>query len=748
MKRNCTLATAIFLLSSLTCSAFSVVVQKAADAPCGQALGYLTAEVQGGTPPYTFVWSNGSTDPMIEFLPPGIYSLTVTDALGETATDSEEILVTSSHAPYWGGFDGLVNCPGGDPYAFVYLDDPHHGPEPHQIQTPGTLFGNFSDLGGQFNYYAIWMNASPGTYITVDWTDALGCPGSTSVTLSSDFVQPNVQITNVIGACGGSNGRISVAVGGVANGQTFRVNVRTMDGQIPPSQVFNGGGMEISANTSFNFNNLAAGAYWIITDPDILGTVPNGPGEPLNCLDSMYVEVPDLLGQCGVVSGQVFIDHDQDCVRDANDPTLGYRLIEFTPGPFYAITENNGTYSVNLTNGNYTMEVDGTGAELYPICPAVQPIPVVVSGTNLVVNVSDSSLVPLDLATTITAGPARPGFVHTAWMRVRNISGQTSETVTATLEFDPQMSFISATPAPASVSGNTVTWTLPALTGFDQLNASVQLQVPPDVGLLGMPYAHLASATQALPEASMLNNTATWNGVFTGSYDPNDKLVRTSSGTSETSYFLNEDEWLEYTIRFQNTGNDTAFTVVVRDVLPTTLDMGTFAQGIASHPFSVSFKPGRVVEWRFANILLPDSNVNEPLSHGQVSFRIRPVDPLLPGTEIINSASIYFDFNPPVITEPSVLVAEFSTGSDDRNTQKLRITPNPASDQLIVWHLTKNMISGNLRVIGVDGRAVVNTPITNDRMVLDLSTFSAGLYVLQVRDTDQHLHHTNFVVHR
>ncbi|MCC6936703.1 MAG: SprB repeat-containing protein [Flavobacteriales bacterium] len=747
MNRNITLASAAFLLCSLTSSAVSVVVYKASDAPCGQSLGYLTAEISGGTPPFTYQWSNGATTPVIEFLPPGIYSVTVTDALSDMATDDEEILVTSFHPSYQGGFQGLVHCAGDDPYAFVFLDDPHHGPEPHSIQTPGTLFGNFTDqYGGSLNYYAIWMNAAPGSWVNLDWTDGLGCPGSTILQISNAFVPPNVQINSVLGACGGSNGRIGVAVSGADPSQYFRVNIRTLNGEIPPSQLFSGGSQGITGNTSFNFSNLAAGAYWIITDPDILGSVPNGPGGQLNCVDSMYVEVPDYFGQCAYVGGQVFIDHNQDCVRDANDPALRFRLIEYTPGPYYAITNYLGNYGIYLPNGSFSMDVQGTGSDLYPICPSGQPIPVVLSGVNQVVNVADSSLVPLDLITTISGWPARIGFQHTTRMRVLNSSGQTSGAITATMEFDPQMSFISAYPAPTSVVGNLVTWNLPALIGYDFVYASVQLQVPVDIGLIGAPYSHIATASQGLAEVTLANNSVTRNSFFTASYDPNDKLVETSSGASESLYLIDEDEWMEYTIRFQNTGSDTAFTVVVRDVLPLTLDMGTFEQGIASHPFDVSFKPGRVVEWRFANILLPDSNVNEGDSHGQVSFRIRPHLPLLPGTVIENTANIYFDYNPPVITEPSVLTAEFSTSVDMANgptDHLVTIQPVPAKEATDI--ISNGPAISTVRMLAMDGRTMMMRSGRTGSVHLLLDGMADGMYVVVTHLIDGSVHRNTFI---
>ncbi|MEZ4738443.1 MAG: hypothetical protein R2818_03585 [Flavobacteriales bacterium] len=57
------------------------------------------------------------------------------------------------------------------------------------------------------------------------------------------------------------------------------------------------------------------------------------------------------------------------------------------------------------------------------------------------------------------------------------------------------------------------------------------------------------------------NNAASYSTVVTGSYDPNDKPASTSTQASDELYFIDQDEWIDYTIRFQNTGTDTAFNV-------------------------------------------------------------------------------------------------------------------------------------------------------------------------------------------
>ncbi len=136
--------------------------------------------------------------------------------------------------------------------------------------------------------------------------------------------------------------------------------------------------------------------------------------------------------------------------------------------------------------------------------------------------------------------------------------------------------------------------------------------------------------------------------VAVNSFDPNDKSAL-PIGTGDEHFI--EDDWeLNYTIRFQNTGNDVAFDVVIRDLISEDLDLSTLKVRGATHDFTWDLTPGRELVFTFENILLPDSTTNEPASHGQVSYSITPKKDLTPLTRIENTAGIYFDFNDPIIT--------------------------------------------------------------------------------------------------
>ncbi|MCC7245261.1 MAG: hypothetical protein IT269_06255, partial [Saprospiraceae bacterium] len=89
------------------------------------------------------------------------------------------------------------------------------------------------------------------------------------------------------------------------------------------------------------------------------------------------------------------------------------------------------------------------------------------------------------------------------------------------------------------------------------------------------------------------------------SYDPNDKNAQPLGFGNEK--LVRPGTPLDYTIRFQNTGNDTAFLVVLRDTLSQLLNPSTVRVTASSHPFTMALVNGNILHFRYDNIQLPDS---------------------------------------------------------------------------------------------------------------------------------------------
>lgn len=140
-----------------------------------------------------------------------------------------------------------------------------------------------------------------------------------------------------------------------------------------------------------------------------------------------------------------------------------------------------------------------------------------------------------------------------------------------------------------------------------------------------------------------------YTSIVTCAYDPNDIQV-TPRGYSDEHYLLPDTE-LEYKVRFQNAGNAPAQNVLVQDTIPEFLDLNSLELLSFSHDVEVTIDPvTRVANFYFENIQLPDSNCCEPDSHGDFIYFIQMNNDLPPGTRIENTAYIYFDNNPAVVT--------------------------------------------------------------------------------------------------
>lgn len=134
------------------------------------------------------------------------------------------------------------------------------------------------------------------------------------------------------------------------------------------------------------------------------------------------------------------------------------------------------------------------------------------------------------------------------------------------------------------------------------------------------------------------------------SYDPNDKQVFPAGFGAGNKILPNQR--MHFQIRFQNTGSDTAYTVIVMDTLSENLDITGLRIESASHNYKLELcgKNKAVLKFVFGGIMLVDKTTNEPASHGYVSFSVMQKADLPVGTLVKNKAYIFFDYNSPIIT--------------------------------------------------------------------------------------------------
>ncbi len=225
-----------------------------------------------------------------------------------------------------------------------------------------------------------------------------------------------------------------------------------------------------------------------------------------------------------------------------------------------------------------------------------------------------------------------------------------------------------------------------------------------------------------------------------GSYDPNDKIGVPTGYNAAHIITANTD--IEYKIRFQNTGTDTAFTVVVVDSLSDLLDFRTLEAGASSHKYRLDVYPGGILHFVFDNIMLPDSNVNKDGSNGFLKFRIAQKPNLPNGTVLKNKAAIYFDKNAPIITNeafhtigaPYVMVSTFKPELPD---VQVIVQPNPFMGEAVLQMSGYEAKDGTLRILDAQGREVQSQIFRGNQAILNGNKLPTGFYFFQIFDAGQ-----------
>ncbi|MEZ4798815.1 MAG: T9SS type A sorting domain-containing protein [Flavobacteriales bacterium] len=442
------------------------------------------------------------------------------------------------------------------------------------------------------------------------------------------------------------------------------------------------------------------------------------------------------------ICGTAFLDLNQNGVLDAGEPGLSNTVITTwtwnSISPVENFTDMDGNYCfVSPAGYNYLTAVYTTsgGQELtaYATTPTMLPGESY-DGINFAFYFVEGGIdVELNFggASTMT-----PGFYGFEALYLEN-NGTEAAVVDVIIQLPTYQ--LSVVPQPLggvagvyNSSANTVTWTGVPIDGLGYLYSYISFYTSTSaVNALGS--IVLLSGTATVTNGTDVNESNNSDVVpmtIIGSYDPNNILVYPSQNGFEGQMLPTNDAFT-YVINFQNTGNAPAINIRVEDQLEEDLDWSTFEMIGSSHNYSVSMEAGHLI-WNFNNIMLPDSTSDEPGSHGQIVYRIKPVADKPVGTLFENTAYIYFDFNDPIITNTATIefVSEIvSVGEIEKD--RLVVYPNPATD---VVNISSEMIKGNemIRIYDLQGRMVYQSQNKSTGVASFHPEVASGQYILEI----------------
>ncbi|HYV92313.1 MAG TPA: T9SS type A sorting domain-containing protein [Chitinophagales bacterium] len=420
------------------------------------------------------------------------------------------------------------------------------------------------------------------------------------------------------------------------------------------------------------------------------------------------------------ITGNVFFDLNQNGIPDNNETGVHNIILHASALEQYCNSDSAGNYSFHFIDSTqeYTLEIQSllywnlSTPSSYQVTPQQQPT----SGYNF--GMYSASSVD-DLQVTVTSTRPRLPVNVDQWISYRNI-GTISLDGYINYSLDPKYIFLSSIPAPDSIAGNILSFNFSNLSPFEIRNVSLNLQLS-NAAMIGDSLSSIATVYPISSDQNAIDNVFDLKQEVVGSYDPNEKTVEPSGDVAAGNA-------LTYTIFFQNTGNDTAFNVVIRDTLDADLDPSTFELLGYSSPVEVKLSGSGDLEFDFQNILLPDSNVNEPGSHGFVKYKIRTKENLPVGTEIRNRSSICFDFNAPIVTNTTQnFIGYPDVVSEIPGQYFMQLYPNPSSDVLMISFQKKNIYK--LEITDVVGRIMFSSEkISSSPLKINISYWANGMY--------------------
>ncbi|OIQ21102.1 MAG: hypothetical protein BM557_04930 [Flavobacterium sp. MedPE-SWcel] len=441
----------------------------------------------------------------------------------------------------------------------------------------------------------------------------------------------------------------------------------------------------------------------------------------------------DGLGEeCGNnnLSGTVLLDNDNDGC-DADDTPSIHFIVNANDGShdFATTTNDNGEYSLNIFENTYDITLLNV-PNYFEVTPETSQITFTGSDNTEILNFCLTAIETIeDLnITLLPITDARPGFEAQYQLIVENMGTQVVSNATITLTFDEAIqTFLNATPEAIVTTANQLTFEVENLQPFASSIVDITMETftPPTVN--GGDIANFtATVTPSINDNTPEDNTFTLAQEVVNSYDPNDKrVIQGAEITLEQA-----EGYLDYIIRFQNTGTASAINVRVEDDLHENLDWTTFKVISASHDYHIEITDGNHVEFIFDDINLPHEDADAAASNGYIAYKIKPVADIAIGDIINGDAEIYFDYNLPIITNDAIteVVIPLSTDNHSINNQ-LSVYPNPVKD--VVYIQSDNLTVEELTIYNLQGSQLITAK--QNLEAINTTNLNTGIYLLHVQ---------------
>ncbi|WP_010182605.1 DUF7619 domain-containing protein [Aquimarina agarilytica] len=410
--------------------------------------------------------------------------------------------------------------------------------------------------------------------------------------------------------------------------------------------------------------------------------------------------------------GKIIYDIDGDGC-DSNDPSfLSSIKISALPAsggvPLTVFPNDLGVYAFNLDYGTYSFFADIGNDDLFlfngPQFDFSKELPTDLDtvlkefcvGPRGNFNDLEIQIIPLNRA--------RPGFESEYLIRYSNI-GTTTQSGSIAFKYDSDIATFTSSSIPVvNNSSGSLSWNFSNLSPmqFGEINVKFVLNRPTDTPPLngGDVINYLADVIISDLDADPSNNQFEFSQDIVNSYDPNDKTCLEGNILDPNDV----GKYLHYLIRFENKGSAEAVNVKIVDKIDTSkLDIESFVPLKGSHSYTTTIIEENRIEFNFNAINLP---FEDDTNDGYVLFKIKTKINLNEGDTIANKASIYFDFNPPIITNNEVVTIKKEVNEIPVFDTYFSLYPNPAESIISLSIKDPSVTIQNVTIMDFSGNLV------------------------------------------
>ncbi|KAB1158073.1 DUF7619 domain-containing protein [Flavobacterium luteum] len=452
-----------------------------------------------------------------------------------------------------------------------------------------------------------------------------------------------------------------------------------------------------------------------------------------NCQVNSYCSfVPG--GEYYTINGNVKLDNNiNGCdVSDSNFPNLNFSITDGTITGS-SIANTIGSYSIPVQAGTHTITPVLENPSYYSVSPEFVTVTFSPESTSFTQDfcIAPKNGVHPDLEVTILPIlRARPGFDASYRIIYKNKGNQTqSGSVKLTFD-DAVLDLVAANPVFTSQSIDNLSWDYIDLKPFETRVIEVTLNVnsPMEIPAVNIDdrLSFTALINPVTGDEQPVDNSFALRQLVVGSYDPNDKTCLEGTTIPPSAV----GKYVHYIIRFENKGTAEAENVVIKDLIDTDkFDISSLIVTEGSHPFVTKISDTNKVEFIFEKINLP---FEDATNDGYVAFKIKTKPSLVLGDSFSNTASIYFDYNFPIITNTATTSVLQSLGTQDFEfSSYFKVYPNPAK-QLLNIDVKKNIAVSSISIFNTLGQQILVIPNAQMTKQVDVSSLKTGNYFIKV----------------